>query len=338
MTKYDELDLPKELTKLLDREIKKTVTNTLVSNGLISESSEQKNKRPLPAQAPAAKPVVKQIIKKLQEAFVLIPRSFLLKTERLSNRTKEAHEQLYKEYIEAFNKLSIGLDAANTEEAKSTTSAYRSLKTDETYNLNAAKLHELYFSNISDMASEIGVDSIPYMRLARDFGTFEKWQFDFMACALSSRNGWAMTVYEPYRNRYMNVIVDGHAVDVPVGAVPVIVMDMWEHAYFRDYATDKKAYLVAMMRELNWNVVEARMTVAERANLGNLFQIVPIVNGVPEAMLNAADNATRPPIDNVTPAPGTITQQPPVGGPGPLAPTAPPSPATQPSFSRREQR
>lgn len=335
----DHSNLTAELQKLINEEAKKTVKSALITKGLLTEKpakenkvslleEREKNKSLIGKVAPQMTQGIKSGLKRLQEAFVLIPKAFGLRTERLSDRTKQAHEQLYKEYVEAFNKLSVGLAAANTEEAKSTTSAYRSLKTDETYNLNAVKLHELYFTNISDMASEIGVDSIPYMHLARDFGTFEKWQFDFIACAMSARNGWAVCVYEPYRNVYMNVVVDGHTVDVPVGAIPVIVMDMWEHAYYKDYANDKKAYLVSMMRELNWNVIEARMTVAERANLDNLYQIMPIVNGVPEAMLSAAEE-NRPPIDNVVPAPGSITQGPTLGGPGPLAPTTPPAPATQ---------
>ena len=115
------------------------------------------------------------------------------------------------------------------------------------------------------------------MRLARDWGTFEAWQLDFISTALSARNGWAMCVYEPYKNKYMNVIVNSHNKDIPVGAIPVIVMDMWEHAYFKDYLDDKKSYLIGMMKELNWDVIEARMKVAENANLNLIYQIMPMV-------------------------------------------------------------
>jgi len=325
----DTATLPKELEQLLHSEVKKTIKEALSSRGLVEERPVAFAKSLIEKAVPLTKQALTAAGRKLQEAFVVIPRSFLLKTERLSDRTKESHELLYKEYAEAFNKLSVALEAANTEEAKSSSSAFRSLKEDETTNLNAIKLHELYFTNISDVASEISVDSTPYMRLSRDFGSFERWQFSFMACALSSRNGWAMTVYEPYRNVYMNVMVDGHSTNVPVGAIPVIVMDMWEHAYFKDYAADKKGYLTSMMRELNWSVIEARMTVAERSSLPALYQIMPVVNGVPEAMLSATAEGARPPIDNVVPAPGSITQQAPLGGPGPVAATAPPAPATQ---------
>src|SRR5690606_29541547 len=165
------------------------------------------------------------------------------------------------------------LDGANVHEANANRSDYRSLKVDEVYNLNAMKLHELYFNNISDLTSEIGVDALPYMRLARDFGNFEKWQFDFMAACRSARNGWGLVVYEPYKDVYMNVVVDLHNVNIPLGTIPVLVIDMWEHAYYNDYQNNKDDYLVAMMREINWNVVEARMAFAERSDLSARYMI-----------------------------------------------------------------
>lgn len=261
-------------------------------------------------------------IEKLNESLNVIPRSFPLKTEKLSGPAKEAHELLYKNYTEAFNKTSSALDAASTQDAKSTASAFRSLKDDETFNFNGIKLHELYFTNIGDVASQISVDSLPYIRLARDFGSFERWQFDFIACAMSARNGWAMTVFEPYRNVFMNVVVDGHTKNIPLGAIPVIVMDMWEHAYFKDYAADKKSYVINMMKELNWNVIEARMMVVDSCNLQEIYKIQPMGNPMPSAMQNAAKSETMAPVQQV---------QPPAGSPGPLAPNTPPDPAMTPS-------
>ncbi len=329
------MKLPEEIKHMLDKEVKRAVKETLGSNGLFpSEPALEKSKKLQEASKPKGLSILGKTLSSLREALVLIPKSFLLKTEKLSDVTKHAHEVLYKGHVEAFNKISIGLDAANPEEAKSTTSALRDLKVDETYNMNAVKLHELYFANVSDMASEISVDSIPFMRLARDFGTFERWQRDFIGCALSSRNGWAITVYEPYKNVYMNVVVDEHHVGVPIGSVPVIVLDMWEHAFYKDYASEKKTYIHAMMRELNWSVIEARMAVAEKSGLTALYMIQPVVNDAPEAMLSAAEKAQEVPIQNVNPTPGSITQTPPVGGPGALAPNNPPAPAMTPGFER----
>jgi hypothetical protein len=85
----------------------------------------------------SAKEKTKAIVASLKEALVLTPKAFLNKTEKLSERTKQAHEVLYKGYIETFNKVSIKLDSAARDDASSNASDFRSLKMDEQYNLNA---------------------------------------------------------------------------------------------------------------------------------------------------------------------------------------------------------
>lgn len=228
----------------------------------------------------------------IRESLVVLPRAFLLKTEALSMRTKESHETLYKKYVEDFNQTSSKLDTA----PKDGGDLYRSLKLAETNALNAIKLHELYWSNISDLTSEIRIDSVPFMRLARDWGTFDNWQYDFRSACLASKSGWAVLYFEPMKNRYMHTVIDLHNVGVPMGCIPVLVMDMWEHAYYRDYLSDKKAYVNAMMKETNWNVVEARMVIAERSNIQNIYLIQPLVNSEPEKLLGQAESQENAPI------------------------------------------
>mgnify|MGYP006412290885 FL=1 len=124
-------------------------------------------------------------------------------------------------------------------------------------------LHELYFANISDLHSEIPMDSLAYMRLARDFGSFDAWQNDFIACALSNRCGWAITYYNTYLKTYVNCFIDLHSQNVPFGTYPIIVLDTWQHAYYRDYLKDVKTYTYGMMKQLNWNIIESRFEKAE---------------------------------------------------------------------------
>jgi Fe-Mn family superoxide dismutase len=200
----------------------------------------------------------------LAESLVAQQKTFKLATEFQSAATKKAHDGLYQGYLEAFNRISAELDTANREAVSSTGSSYRSLKQDETYNMNAVYLHELYFANISDMASNISMDTLAFMRLSRDFGDFDKWQSDFIACCLASRCGWAITYYNTFTQTYMNAFIDLHSASVPVGCIPVIVMDVWQHAYYRDYLSDVKTYTYAMMKELNWGVIEERVKKAEK--------------------------------------------------------------------------
>lgn len=202
-------------------------------------------------------------VESLNEAYVAEPKVFKQVSEFSTQKTKDAHTNLYKGYVETLNKVSAKLDSVDKSSADSKHSDYRSLKLDEVYNLNASWLHELYFANAFDPHSEITMDSMSYMRLERDFGTFEEWQQDFMACALSAGSGWAVCGYHMFLQRYVNTVVSHHSGDVMLGLYPVIVVDMWEHAYYRDYLTDKKSHLIARMREFDWNVIEERFNKAE---------------------------------------------------------------------------
>ena len=181
----------------------------------------------------------------------------------LSEKAKKAHVDLYKNYVKSFNETSVRLDSVDKSKANNTNSEFRNLQVNLTYNLNAVYLHELYLANISDVNSEIPMDSLAFMRLSRDFGTFDNWQKDFIACCLASRTGWACTVFSTYLQRFINITIDEHASHVLFGSYPVIVMDMWEHAYYKDYLNNKKAYVTNMMRELNWKIIETRVKRAD---------------------------------------------------------------------------
>ena len=200
----------------------------------------------------------------VNESYVTTAKKYELRTELLSEKTKKSHQELLENYVESLNSVSAELDTTPKDEANLNNSDFRSLKIDEVYNLNAAYLHALYFENISDVNSRITMDSLAYMRLQRDFGSFDDWQKDFIACALSARNGWAITVFNAVLNRYINVVVDLHSEHVPIASYPVVVLDVWEHAYYRDYLKDRKSYVFAMMKELNWDTIEERFKKCDR--------------------------------------------------------------------------
>ena len=203
----------------------------------------------------------------LSEAYVALPKKFTLNTELLGPKTKHAHEEKYQAYIKALNSVSAKLDVAERKNVSANTSPYRALKGDEVRNMNAVYLHELYFANISDVHSQIDMDTLSYMRLERDFGTFDDWQFDMIAAAMASRDGWAVTAYSTFLQRYITFFIDEHDQGIPVGCYPIIVIDVWEHAYFRDYLNDRKAYIFAMLKELRWDVIEERVKRAEKIAL-----------------------------------------------------------------------
>tara|TARA_X000000950_G_scaffold288538_1_gene405865 strand:+ start:9352 stop:10029 length:678 start_codon:yes stop_codon:yes gene_type:complete len=200
----------------------------------------------------------------LNESYVTQAKKYNLTTELLSDKNKQEHQKLLENYVKSLNEISTKLDTVSKEDMNPNHSEFRSLKIDEVYNINAAYLHALFFENISDQRSIITMDSLSFMRLERDFGSFDNWQKDFVACALSSRNGWAVTVYCQMLKRYINVVVDLHSQHIPIGSIPIIVLDCWEHSYYRDYLTDRKTYAYGMMKELNWKTIEERFQKAEK--------------------------------------------------------------------------
>lgn len=199
----------------------------------------------------------------LVESYVAEPKPFSQVTEFVSQKTKDAHVALYKGRVDTLNRVSAKLDTAPRNSAGSYHSDYRCLRLDETFNLNSVWLHELYFSNCFDPHSEVYMDSKAYLRLERDFGTFEDWQKDFLACGSAAGNGWAVCGYNLFLKRYVNTMLSNDSQDVMLGLYPLVVIDVHEHAYFKDYQTDKKSYMIAMMRELNWTVIEERFVKAE---------------------------------------------------------------------------
>ena len=210
---------------------------------------------------------IKNVIRdtlKIDESLTAQEKKFTFNSDFLSNDNFQNHVELYQGYLKNFNEVSAKLDTVDRQNVNCNHSEFRSLKLDEAFNMNGVYLHELYFANIGDLNSEIKMDSLSYMRLARDFGSFDAWQKDFIACASASQCGWAITYLNTYTQTYMNAVVDLHTNNVPFGSYPVIVMDAWQHAYYRDYLKDVSTYTRAMMKLLRWPVIEERIQKADK--------------------------------------------------------------------------
>jgi len=200
----------------------------------------------------------------VSESYVTAAKKYDVTSELLSEKSKSARQKEYEKYIDALNKVSAQLDTANRQEANRFSSEFRHCKTEETHLLTTAFLKAYHFENISDLRSQIAVDSICFMRLERDFGSFDDWQKDFIACGMSARNGFVITAYSFLLRRYINVIVDNQSQGVPVACMPVIVLDVSDGAYYRDYLDDRKSYMTAMMKEFDWEKIEDRFKQSDK--------------------------------------------------------------------------
>lgn len=202
--------------------------------------------------------------KVVKESYVLQSKKYDIQTDVLSEKSIAANIKDFEDTVKVTNEVSAKLDTVDRTDIDSKDSTYRELKVAESYNLNDLFLTSMYFDNIADPASKISMDSLAYIRLTRDFGTFEDWQKDFIACALSTRSGFAVTVYNGSLNRYMNVMVDEGSTGMMANCYPVICLSVKERNYFRDYLNDRRSYVFAMMKELRWSLIEKRIKKADK--------------------------------------------------------------------------
>jgi len=196
----------------------------------------------------------------LTEAVAASVKKYDLKSEYLSERAIKAHLEYYEKIVSAFNKASAEMDGVKRKDED----AYGYVKASELFCMNEVYLHELFFSNVGNISSELFANSLAFTRLQRDWGAFDDWQSDFIACAMSRIGGYVATVWSTFLQKFVNISIDTSGSGVPCGCVPVIVVDVCEHAYVRDFANDRRGYVTAMMRELDWDVIEARFKRVER--------------------------------------------------------------------------
>jgi len=283
-------------------------------NDILDENTKEKLKRKIKEYIPVKDKIITEAKTFISEAVYFIAKPFILKTEKLSPFTKDNHFSLYRSYIEAVNQISPKIDTVNKvmDSLNPTNSEFRRLKLDEQSNFNGIKFHELYFSNISDLNSQVRADSIPFIRLSKDFGTFEQWQLDFRSCGMVALEGWAVCYYDPYSKKYMNCVIEKHSENIPVMGIPVIVVDTFHHAWFKDYSGDKKGYLNGTLQELNWAVIEQRMMIAERANLDQIYAVQPIQTSNINSLVAMDAPVNKMPIEPVPGMPGITPTLPPV--------------------------
>jgi superoxide dismutase, Fe-Mn family len=161
----------------------------------------------------------------------------------------EHYEVLYKGYINKVNDIRSKIVTTTGESANGTYAEVRELKLEESFALNGVKLHEYYFMAMGGDGQ--APDTIKTL-LAKDFGSYEKWQADFMATAMSAR-GWAVLYYDWHEMHFSNGLADWHSHGGVWNCTPVLVLDVYEHAYFMDYGTKRKDYIDAWFKNINWD-------------------------------------------------------------------------------------
>jgi len=181
----------------------------------------------------------------------------LIGLEGFSETLLKNHFTLYQGYVTNTNKVLDALSAMLAE-GKAGTPEYAELKRRLGWEFNGMRLHEYYFENLGGKGALAAGGKVG-KALAAEFGSVEKWEADFRAVGAMRGIGWVVLYQDTAGNRLFNQWVNEHDVGHPAGANPVLVMDVFEHAFMTDYGLKRADYIAAFFKNIDWKAVEARL-------------------------------------------------------------------------------
>jgi superoxide dismutase, Fe-Mn family len=183
--------------------------------------------------------------------------SHLLGMPGFSDHALNLHFKLYQGYVTNTNMLmSILQNYAN--EGKDRSPQYAEIKRRLGWEFDGMRLHEYYFGNLGGHGTALEQDSDLAKRINQDFGSYEAWKKDFVATGSMRGIGWVVLYFDPIYKKLINTWVGEHDIGNLAGARPILVMDVWEHAYMPDYGLDRADYIKAFFDNINWQIVQNR--------------------------------------------------------------------------------
>ncbi len=181
--------------------------------------------------------------------------SKLIGMEGFSETLLGNHFTLYQGYVTNTNKLQELLagkakDAANPE--------YAEIKRRFGFEFNGMRLHEYYFGNLGGKAP-LDKSGALAKKLADEFGSYEDWEKDFRATGAMRGIGWVVLYQDDVTGGLFNQWINEHEVGHLAGCKPILVMDVFEHAFMTDYGLKRADYIAAFFNNIDWGAVEARL-------------------------------------------------------------------------------
>jgi len=176
----------------------------------------------------------------------------LLELDGISRASVEAHYKLYQGYVGKRNEILGKLSTADTASANQISSEFRALKVELSFAVGGIKNHEVYFEHLGGEGGDPRGAVADLIK--RDFSSAEVWRADLKATGMAGR-GWAWTAYDWDEGRLFNYVGDTQNTYPIWNATPLVALDVYEHAYFLDFQTDRGAYIDAFFANLDWSVV-----------------------------------------------------------------------------------
>lgn len=178
------------------------------------------------------------------------------------------HDKLYAGYVSKSNEIAEKLTVlrqSGNYEGNATYSELRALKDAETFATNGVYLHEWYFDGLGGDGSSAAAPELS-KALAEKWGSVEEGLKYFSACAMAAR-GWSVLAWDTKAGKLKHYNGDAHNQGGVWGCLPVIVLDVYEHAYFLDYGSDKKKYIEDFWKNLDWAKAEELYLKASQVKL-----------------------------------------------------------------------
>ena len=181
----------------------------------------------------------------------------------ISDRTLDMHFRLYEGYVKETNRLTEKIAEFLKDERvdQEEMPAYSELTRRLGFEYNGMVLHEYYFGNLTKHGGgDTAHDSVFYQAAVLSFGSYETWKADFVGIGKMRGVGWAICYQNPANDRLSNHWITLHEVGNVAGFTPVLVMDVWEHAFLLDYKPAERAkYIDAFFSNIDWDAVEGRL-------------------------------------------------------------------------------
>ncbi len=181
----------------------------------------------------------------------------LIGMEGFSDTLLKNHFTLYQGYVTNTNKLSDALSQL-LKEGKAGTPEYAELKRRFGWEFNGMRLHEYYFENLGGKGG-INKTGKLYQKLVDSFGSYEAWEKDFKATGAMRGIGWAILYQDILSGNFINFWINEHDVGHPSGGVPILIMDVFEHAFMIDYGLKRADYIESFFKNIRWEETEKRL-------------------------------------------------------------------------------
>ncbi len=179
--------------------------------------------------------------------------SHLLGLPGFSDQLLQNHFKLYEGYVTNTNKLT---DLFKT--LDKTTPEYAELKRRFGWEFNGMRLHELYFANMTKSQAPLAEGSALLAKIVETWGSFEAWQEDFQKTSAMRGIGWTILYRDPVSGDLFNTWINEHDVGHLAGGEPLLVLDVFEHAYMLDYGVNRADYIAAFFKVIDWGATEKR--------------------------------------------------------------------------------